>query len=79
VDAEADRGDPRLRGAAKRIIERIGGYLRSPLAQKPFVRDGQIENAPGPLRAWTASRSLPAVPAQSFREWWTARRKTEES
>jgi hypothetical protein len=31
-------GDPRLRGAAKRIIERIAGYLRSPLAQKPFVR-----------------------------------------
>jgi len=33
-------GDPRLRGAAKRIVERIGGYLRSPLAQKPFVRVG---------------------------------------
>ena len=33
-------GDPRLRGAAKRIIERIGNYLRSPLAQKPFVRVG---------------------------------------
>jgi len=33
-------GDPRLRGAAKRIVERIGSYLRSPLAQKPFVRVG---------------------------------------
>lgn len=33
-------GDPRLRGAAKRIIERIAAYLRSPLAQKPFVRVG---------------------------------------
>jgi hypothetical protein len=33
-------GDPRLRGAARRIIERVGGYLRSPLAQKPFVRVG---------------------------------------
>jgi hypothetical protein len=33
-------GDPRLRGAARRIIERITGYLRSPLAQKPFVRVG---------------------------------------
>jgi hypothetical protein len=31
-------GDPRLRGAAKRIIERVAGYLRSPLAQKPFIR-----------------------------------------
>jgi hypothetical protein len=33
-------GDPRLRGAAKRIIERVASYLRSPLAQKPFVRVG---------------------------------------
>lgn len=33
-------GDPRLRGAARRIIERVGAYLRSPLAQKPFVRIG---------------------------------------
>lgn len=33
-------GDPRLRGAAKRILERISAYLRSPLAQKPFVRVG---------------------------------------
>lgn len=33
-------GDPRLRGAAKRIIERVASYLRSPLAQKPFIRIG---------------------------------------
>jgi hypothetical protein len=33
-------GDPRLRGAASRIIERVAGYLRSPLAQKPFTRVG---------------------------------------
>ncbi len=33
-------GDPRLRGAARRVIERIVGYLRSPLAEKPFVRVG---------------------------------------
>ena len=33
-------GDPRLRGAAKRIVERVASYLRSPLAQKPFVRVG---------------------------------------
>jgi hypothetical protein len=33
-------GDPRLRGAARRILERVAGYLRSPLAQKPFVRMG---------------------------------------
>ena len=33
-------GDPRLRGAARRILERVTTYLRSPLAQKPFVRSG---------------------------------------
>ena len=30
--------DPRLRGAARRIMERIATYLRSPLAEKPFIR-----------------------------------------
>jgi hypothetical protein len=33
-------GDPRLRGAALRITERVAAYLRSPLAQKPFIRVG---------------------------------------
>jgi hypothetical protein len=33
-------GDPRLRGAARRILDRIDNYLHSPLAQKPWVRVG---------------------------------------
>lgn len=33
-------GDPRLRGAARRITNRIADYLKSPLAEKPFVRVG---------------------------------------
>jgi hypothetical protein len=32
--------DPRLRGAARRIVDRLYLYLRSPLAQKPWVRAG---------------------------------------
>jgi hypothetical protein len=32
--------DPRLRGAARRILTRIADYVRSPLAEKPFVRVG---------------------------------------
>ena len=31
-------GDPRLRGAARRIMERVGAFLKSPLAEKPFIR-----------------------------------------
>jgi hypothetical protein len=32
--------DPRLRGAARRIMERTAAFLRSPLGEKPFVRIG---------------------------------------
>lgn len=39
-------GDPRLRGAAKRILQRVSSYLRSPLAQKPFVRVGNQHALP---------------------------------
>lgn len=33
-------GDPRLRGAARRILARVDAYLTSPLADKPWVRVG---------------------------------------
>jgi hypothetical protein len=33
-------GDPRLRGAASRILDRIDAFLRSPLAQHPWIRVG---------------------------------------
>jgi hypothetical protein len=32
--------DPRLRGAARRMLDRIERYLRSPMAQRPWVRVG---------------------------------------
>ncbi len=34
------QGDPRLRGAARRILDRINEFLRSPLAEKPWIRVG---------------------------------------
>ncbi len=33
-------GDPRLRGVAHRAIERMAEFLRSPLAEKPWIRIG---------------------------------------
>ena len=33
-------GDPRLRGAARRILARVGSYLDSPLAERPWARVG---------------------------------------
>jgi hypothetical protein len=39
-------GDPRLRGAARRILDRINAYLKSPMAQKPWVRVGNRQVLP---------------------------------
>jgi hypothetical protein len=33
-------GDPRLRGLARRTFDRIADFLRSPLAEKPWIRVG---------------------------------------
>jgi hypothetical protein len=56
--------DPRLRGAARRIIERINNYLKSPLAQKPWVRVGNrqvlaAEAAPPTIHALTMLAFMP--------------------
>lgn len=56
--------DPRLRGAARRIVGRIAAYLRSPLAQKPFVRVGNqhvlaAEAAPPSVYALTMLAYMP--------------------
>jgi L-lactate dehydrogenase complex protein LldF len=46
------------------------------LGQAPLVRDGHITWLPGLLGGWTAMRDVPAVPDETFREWW-ARREME--
>jgi L-lactate dehydrogenase complex protein LldF len=45
------------------------------IAQKPFVKNGVISHLPGGLDAWTSVRDLPALPEESFREWWVKRER----
>jgi L-lactate dehydrogenase complex protein LldF len=43
------------------------------MAQAPFAKDDRLSWLPGPLEGWSRSRDFPALPAQSFRQWWRAR------
>jgi hypothetical protein len=66
-------GDPRLRGAARRILNRMADYLRSPLAQKPFIRQGNqhmlaAEACPPSVFAVTMLAYMPLFRAEHHRE-----------
>jgi hypothetical protein len=57
-------GDPRLRGAARRILDRIDAHLRSPLVHKPWVRVGNkqvlaAEAAPPSIYALSMLAHMP--------------------
>lgn len=43
------------------------------LGQFPLARNGYITWLPGMLGGWTAMRDMPALPKQTFREWWAKR------
>ncbi len=38
-----------------------------------FAKNGTISRLPGKLNGWTATRDLPAIPKESFRDWWRKR------
>ncbi|HSA57876.1 MAG TPA: hypothetical protein VLE53_19340 [Gemmatimonadaceae bacterium] len=64
-------GDPRLRGAAQRILDRVDTYLRSPLASKPWVRVGnkQIlapEAAPPSIHVLTMVAHMPLFRSEHY-------------
>lgn len=73
--------------AAERAAMRAGSWtLDHPAAwhtaQRLALRTRRIhpKRAPGrTARAWTDSRELPALPGQSFRDWWQQRQKTREN
>lgn len=65
--------DPRLRGAARRILNRVADYLRSPLAQKPFIRQGNqhmlaAEACPPSIYAVMMLAYMPLFRAEHHRE-----------
>jgi L-lactate dehydrogenase complex protein LldF len=47
------------------LAERLGR-----LAQRPLARRGAIRRLPPPLGAWTRTRDLKPLAAESFRDWW---------
>ena len=58
--------------ASRRRYEAAQKAMR--LGAAPLSKDGRIEaRLPGPLKAWTTFRDLPAPPPQTFREWWRSR------
>jgi L-lactate dehydrogenase complex protein LldF len=57
--------DPARLERAQRLGRRGAGLLG---------RDGRIARLPGPLGGWTDSRDVPAMPPESFREWWRRER-----
>ena len=54
--------------------ERWSRLLRTMSAGRFLARRGSFRSLPPPLAGWTATRDLPAPPAQSFRAWWAATR-----
>jgi hypothetical protein len=64
-------GDPRLRGAARRILDRVDAYVRSPLAEKPWVRVGnkQVlspEAAPPSIHVLTMLAHMPLFRSEHY-------------
>jgi hypothetical protein len=63
--------DPRLRGAARRILERTVTYLNSPLGEKPWIRVGNThvlapESAPPSIYTLTMLAYMPIFRHEHF-------------
>ena len=57
-----------------RTVERYErAQRRTRRLQRPVVRDGRVRWFLGPLAGWGDSRELPAIPEETFREWWESR------
>ena len=57
-------------GGRLAFAERFARFM-----QRFYERDGQLRNLPGVLKGWSEYRDMPALPKESFREWWAKREK----
>jgi L-lactate dehydrogenase complex protein LldF len=71
--------------AMKTVAWTFSDHTRYELAQKaarvgqiPLAKNKVVSSLPGILAGWTNTRDLPAVPAQSFREWWLERERRDD-
>ncbi|MFB7416225.1 lactate utilization protein LutB domain-containing protein, partial [Streptomyces sp. NPDC056210] len=72
--------------AAERAAMRAAGWafvhpgaLRAGQRLASRTRRFHPRTLPGPGRAWSATRDLPQVPAEPFRDWWQRTHGTKES
>ncbi len=77
VETDPPRGEGLAMKAAATAFSGAGWLAMAQrlgrLGQWPFAKDGAIRWLPGPAAGWTATRDLPAIPPQSFRQWWRSR------
>ncbi|MGW0393344.1 lactate utilization protein B [Streptomyces sp. NPDC003042] len=77
VRIQPARGHAAERAAlrAARLLLDHPGALR--VGQRLLSRARRLRprRLPGPGRAWTDTRELPPIPAESFRDWWTRERE----
>jgi L-lactate dehydrogenase complex protein LldF len=57
--------------ASRRAYEAAQRALRA--GRGPLGSGGLAAALPGPMRAWTRTRDLPPIPAETFRDWWRSR------
>jgi len=67
-------GSPAAERAAMAAMARVFGSRRAYEAAQRMAKLGRGPLAGAALRPWTRSRELPAVPQQTFRDWWREQR-----
>lgn len=77
-EGHAGAGEAAAMAAAKAMFDHpslMGAALAAGrVMQAPLARDGRIERLPWPLDAWSLGRDFPALPRESFRDWWKRRK-----